>query len=142
MPTIVPRAVGIPIRRPQSDKRRHQIHSSRVGFTGSQGFDFRRGANQPQPVAKPLHDRAGNEYRTFQAIHHLPVQSPADGRQQIVVRGHRLVARVEQQKAAGTVGILGRTRLEAGLAERGRLLIATTGSNGNRRTSRSAVVSP
>ena len=37
---------------------------------------------------------------------------------------------VEQQEAAGAVGVLGAARLEAGLAERGRLLIA--GAAGNR----------
>ena len=48
----------------------------------------------------------------------------ADRGQQAVLAGHLLGAGVEQHEVAGAVGVLGLADLEAGLAERGRLLVA------------------
>ena len=122
--------VGIPIRRAEPDERRHQVHAVRIGHAGGQALDVGRLFDDAQPVAQPLHDRAGDEHRAFQAVGDLAAESPADRGQQLVLRGDRLVPRVEQQEAAGAVGVLGAADVEAGLAERGRLLVAGTAGDG------------
>ena len=85
--------VRVPIRRTQADERRHEIDAARIGRLGRQLLDLGRGADQAQPVAEPLHDRAGDEDRAFQAIGDLAADAPADRRQQAMPRRDRLLAR-------------------------------------------------
>ena len=54
----------------------------------------------------------------------LPLELIGDGGQQLVLRGHRRGAGVEQREAAGAVGRLDHARREAGLADGGGLLVA------------------
>ena len=77
-----------------------------------------------QPVAQPLHGGAGDEDGALQRIGALAVELVGDGRQQAVLGGDRLVAGIEQRKAAGAVGGLHHARREAGLADGGGLLVA------------------
>ena len=120
------RAAGslVPVRGAQADERRHEIDSARVGNRQGEVFDLGGRADHLQAVAEPLHDGAGDEDRAFQAIGDLVAEAPADRRDQAVLRGDRFVARVQQQEAARAVGVLRAARLEAGLAEGGRLLVA------------------
>ena len=120
------RAAGslVPIRGAQADEGRHEIDSARVGHRQGEVFDLGSRADHLEAVAEPLHDGAGDEDRAFQAIGQLAADPPADRGEQAVLRGDRFVARVQQQEAAGAVGVLRAARLEAGLAERGRLLVA------------------
>ena len=87
----------------------------------------------PQPVAKPLHGRPGDEHRAFEAIGRLPADLPADRRQQAMLRSDRPRAGVQQQKAAGAVSVLGFADRETGLTESGRLLVAGAAADRNLR---------
>ena len=78
----------------------------------------------PEPVAQPLHGGAGDEDRAFQRVGALSRELVGNGGEQLVLRGDRRRAGVEQGKAAGAVGRLDHARLEAGLADGGGLLVA------------------
>ena len=54
----------------------------------------------------------------------LPLELIGDGGEQLVLRGDRRRAGVEQRKAAGAVGRFDHARREAGLADGGGLLVA------------------
>ena len=128
------RAAGarIPIRRAEADERRHEIHAVGVVHLRHQLLDVRRRLDRLQAIAQPLHRRAGDEHRPFERVGDLAADLPRHRRQQPLLRRHRLGAGVEQHEAAGAVGVLRRARLEAGLAEERRLLIAGIAGDGNR----------
>ncbi len=125
MPTIVPRARGSQYGAPRPTNAGTRYTPSVSGDLLHQPFDVRRCGDRLQPVAQPLHRRAGDEHRPFERIGHVwpPICQPT-----VVSRplcdGHRRLARIEQHEAAGAVGVLRRARLEARLPEERRLLIA------------------
>ena len=90
-------------------------------------------ADDAEPVAEPLHRGAGDEDRAFERVGPLALELVGDGGEQPVPRHHRLVAGVEQREAAGAVGRLEHARLEAGLADRRRLLVAGDAEDRDRR---------
>ena len=67
-PAMVPRAYWSQCGAPKPGKRRHEIHAAAIRHAGRQRFDFRRGLDQPQSVAQPLHDRAGDEHAPLQRV--------------------------------------------------------------------------
>ena len=99
----------------------------------------------PQLVAQPLHRRAGDEDRCPRArTSTWPPMPPGDRREQ-AVRATRTGSSpgVHQHEAAGAVGVLRAARLEAGLTEERRLLVARdAGDRDARRRSSPASVSP
>ncbi len=123
----------IPVRRAEADERRHQVDAAGIGHRLHQPLDVGRGGDGAQPVAQPLHGRAGDEHRPFERVGGAAAEPPGDRGQQALGRGHRPLAGVEQHEAAGAVGVLGGARLEAGLAEERRLLVAGRAGNRNRR---------
>ncbi len=84
----------------------------------------RRLADEPEPVANPLDDRAADEDASLQRVGRPPAERPRDRRQQPVARGDRRLARVLEQEAARPVGVLGEARRQAHLPEERRLLVA------------------
>ena len=136
-PTRV-RARRGPSARPGRRRRRHHEHVVGVGDAGGQRLDLFRALDDAQPVAQPLHRRAGHEHAAFQHVRRFPGagragiwQAPAHGGQQVVGRAHRLVANVHQHEAAGAVGVLGHAGREAGLAEGSVLLVASHAGDGD-----------
>ena len=63
----------------------------------------------------------------------LAVDPPADRREQAVLGRYSLVTGIEQQKAAGAVGVLRGAWFEAGLPEERGLLVAGGAGDWNRR---------
>lgn len=116
--------VLVPVRGRQSRQRGHEVDASGVGNRRRQRLHLRRGADDPQPVAQPLHHRSADEDAPFEGVVDLVADLPGDGRQQVVFRGDGLFAAVHQQEAARAVGVFHRSRLDAHLSEQGRLLVA------------------
>ena len=76
--------------------------------------------SRSQPIERPR-DRDG----ALERVGRRRVAEPGrDGRDQPVTRGDRLLARVHEHETAGAVGALELARLEAGLSEQRRLLVA------------------
>ena len=123
--------VRVPVGRAQSHKSGYQINAAGVRHRHGKFFRFRCGADEFQLVAKPLNGSSSHEYRTFQGIGDFSVQSPCDGGQKAVFRGHRGISCMHQQKTSGAVGVFGRTGCEASLSKEGRLLVASGSCNGN-----------
>ena len=126
-PMIVPRAYGSQYGAPRPTNAGTRYTPSESGTVAASGLHLGRAADRLQPVAQPLHHRARDEHRPFQAVRHLAAHHPADGGEQAVLGRARLAAGVQQQEAAGAVGVLRAARLEAGLAEGRRLLVAGRG---------------
>ena len=120
----------IPVRRAEADEGRHEIDA--LGGIGLVGKRPGLGGllDDTQAVAQPLHGGAGDEDRAFQRVGALACELVGDGGEQLVFRGHRRGAGVEQREAAGAVGRLDHAGFEAGLADGGGLLVA--GDAGNR----------
>ena len=76
--------VTAPIGRTEADKCRYQVSTATVGDLRGQRLAVAGAFDHAQPIAQPLHHRAGDEDRTFQRIFHAPVQAPGDGGQQSV----------------------------------------------------------
>ena len=69
----------------------------------------------------------------FERVGAPAVELVGDGRQQAVARAHRHAAGIEQREAAGAVGRLDHAGLDAGLADRRRLLVARHAEHRDRR---------
>ena len=109
------------------------IDAARVGHRARQRLALGRGRDQPERVAQPLDQAAGDEHRAFERISALAAQLPRDRGQQPVARDRRLVAGMGEHEGAGAVGRLGLARAEAGLADRRRLLVAGHAAERDRR---------
>ena len=98
-----------------------------------------------EPVAQPLDRRARDEHAALERVASSRRRSATPpwsaGPRAEATRAR---ARVEQQEAAGAVGVLGHARLDAALAEeRGLLIAGDAGRSGMpRRAARRAAVSP
>ena len=121
----------VPVRGRKPRQRGHEIDAVGVGHRRRQLFDFRRRADDPQPVAQPLYDRAADEDAPFEGVVDLVADLQSDGRQQVVRRGDRLLAAVHQQETSRAVRVLHRPRLDAHLPEQGRLLVARNSRDGH-----------
>ena len=115
----------------QARERRNEVDPARVGNRGGKGLDLRRGADDPQAVAQPLHDRTPDEDASLEGVVHLPADLPRHGGQQVVLRKNRTIPAVHQQKATRAVGIFHRARFGAHLPEKRRLLVARNARDGN-----------
>ena len=115
----------VPVGGAQPGEGRHQHHPAAVGHARRQRLDLGRTLYQPEAVAQPLHHRAAHEHAALERIARRRLDAgPAHRGEQPVGRGHRRMAGVHEQKAAGAVGVLRHARGEAGLAEGRRLLVA------------------
>ena len=125
MPMIRPRACGSQCGAPSPVSAGHEDHA--LGVVDGRGD--RRGlggrADDLQAVAQPLHGRAGHEDRALERVGQLAVGgAPGRGRQQPGVGALERGAGVGEDERAGAVGALRVARVEAGLPEQRRLLVA------------------
>jgi hypothetical protein len=117
-----------PVRCEQAGKRRDDVAAAVVLDRTRERLYLRRRADQPQPVAEPLHERAGDGDRALQGVHGwLVADLVADGGEQAVRRAGQLAAGIEEQEAAGAIRALGLSPAEAGLPEQRGLLVAQRG---------------
>ena len=121
----------VPVRGGEPRERRHEIDPVGVGHRGGQLLHLRRGADDPEPVAQPLHHRTADEDTPFEGVIDLVADLPRDGRQQVVFRRDGLFAAVHQQETARAVGVLHRSRFDAHLSEQRRLLVACDACDGH-----------
>ena len=77
-----------------------------------------------QLVPQPLDGAAAVKDAALQRVGDGIVDAPRHGGHQTRAAADGSAAHVHQRKAAGAVGVLGITRMETGLAEEGRLLVA------------------
>ena len=116
--------IGVPVWSAQTGKCGNEVDAAVVGDAGREPLDLRRGADDAQPVAQPLHGRAGNEDTSLERVIGALATLPRHGGQQVVARRDRDLSGIEQHEAAGAIGVLGQPRLEASLTEQRRLLVA------------------
>ena len=119
-----PARVLTPMRCAQACQRRDEHHASRVRRLLRQRFDVLRFREQTQPVAQPLHRRAGDERASFESVCDFVSDLPRDRPQQAVARRRRFAARVHEQERSRAVGALRLSLGEARLSDERRLLIA------------------
>ena len=126
--------VGLPVRREQAAERRHDVQPAVVLDRLRQLLHLGRRLDQLEVVAQPLDERPGDRDRPLQAVDRVVVADLVpDGRQQARLGVHELGAGVDQHEVAGAVRVLGLPDVEAGLAERGRLLVAEVAGQGHAR---------
>ena len=118
--------------RAHARKGRHHHHLPAVRHPGGQRLDLGRRADDAQAVAQPLDQGAGGEDAAFEQVIGLPVATPGHRTEQPVPGGHGRTTGIDRQETSGAVGVLGHARLEAGLAERRRLLITRDARNRDR----------
>ncbi len=77
--------IGVPMRRTQPGKGRHEIHTTVVRYLCRERLDLAGRFDDAQAVTKPLHDRASDEDAAFECVLRHPVtEAPRDGGEQIV----------------------------------------------------------
>src|SRR5262249_10872556 len=82
-------------------------------------------SNDPESIAQPLDGGTGHEDGAFERVRDLAgCQLPGDGREQAFDRLRAFLTDVHEYERACAVGVLRHARLEAGLAEQRRLLVA------------------
>ena len=125
--------IGIPVRSAQADERRHDDDAARVGHAARPAASTSADVlMMPSPsrshctTAPAMNTEPSRQYVVLPPICQPTVVSS------LCFDSPRLLADVQQHEAAGAVGVLGAARLEAGLAERGRLLVARVAGDGNR----------
>ena len=106
--------LGIPMRRSNPDKSRHEIDALCVVSVGGENPALLSFSDHLDDVAQSLQDIISDEDRTFQRIGRLAVELVGNGRQRKALRAHDLAAGVEDGETAGAVGRLHHARLEAG----------------------------
>src|SRR3954469_10858228 len=120
-----PAGVGLPVRREQAREGRHDVQPAVVLHGLRELLDLGRRLDHLEVVAQPLHERPGDRDRALQAVDGVVVADLVAQRREHAALGlHRLRARVEQEEVAGAIRVLGLARRQAGLTERGRLLVA------------------
>ena len=78
-PAITPARVAPPVRREQAREGRHEIAAAVVLDRQRERLDLGRAADQPDVVAEPLHERAGDRDRALERVRRL-------GRAELVCR--------------------------------------------------------
>src|SRR5437660_2066206 len=118
-----PRAV-LPIRRVETRERWHEIDSSIVVDRSRQILDVRTFLDEAEVVAQPLHQGPGDGDTSLQRVlGRLVAKLVSQGSKQTMFRLHQAAPGIHEQKAASPVGVLGFSRLKAGLPHQGRLLV-------------------
>ena len=124
--------VHIPVRRAKADEGGNHVDAARVGHALRHPLGIRRGVDDAQAVAQPLHSGARHENRAFESILDFSVRAPRDGRHKAVFRLVDFRAGVHQHEAARAVCIFRHARLEAVLPEKRRLLVSRRARDGHR----------
>ena len=110
--------------RTKSRKRGHQMHTLRIRNACRQLARMRTIANDLQLVAQPLDGRTRRQDRSFQRVCRLARNAIRDRRQKPRRGPLQLLARIQHQEAARSVGRLHVTRRKTRLTHQRRLLVA------------------
>ena len=139
MPTIVPRAYGSHHGEPSP------VNAGTTNTPPVSGTDRRersglgRVGDDPEPVAQPLHRRAGDEDRAFHRVRHgRRTERPRDRRQQPVDRLGQRRPDVGEHERTGAVRVLRHAGLDARLPEQRGLLVAGDAADRHREPGRAA----
>ena len=125
--------VRVPVRRPSpvsagTNTTPPESGTDRASASLSAAFE------QAEPVAQPLHGRAGHEHRSLERVgQRAGAVHPRHRGQQPGLRPHDRGAGVGQHERPGAVGALGGAGREARLAEQRRLLVAGDARDRQRR---------
>ena len=82
--------VRVPVRRAQPGERGHEIDAAVVRHRRGERLDVATIADDAEPVAQPLHDRAADEDAAFERVRRLAAELPGDRREQLVRDATRL----------------------------------------------------
>ena len=121
----------IPVGRSETGQRRHEVDVIVALERFGKGFGLGGVCDQAESVAQPLDGSAGDEDRCLECVGDLIADSPRHGRKQTLGRIGRAGAGIQQDEAAGAIGVLGLTGAMASLAEQRCLLIACDPRDGN-----------
>src|ERR1700735_542176 len=123
---------GLPVRRIQSRKRGNEIDTSVVCHGSRQRLNVCAFLDEPEVVAEPLHERAGDSDAAFEGIlRGLVAKFVGYCGEQSKFRMNELGSCIFQHETARPIGVLRFTCLEACLADQRRLLVAENSRDGN-----------
>ena len=127
-----PARTVIPMRRVEARERRHEVDAAVVRHRLRERLDVGALLNQPEVVAHPLHERTGHRHAPLERVMRRRASDPVRDRRQQTTRGtHGRLAGVQQQEAAGAVGVLRLAGTEAGLTDQRGLLISQDAGDRN-----------
>ena len=82
--------------RAEAGERRNEIHAAVIGDAGREFLDFRRGFDDAEPIAQPLHGGARREDRALEGIRRTAgFKGVRDRSEQAALAAHDLRARVQ-----------------------------------------------
>ena len=113
----------IPIRSPQTGKRRDYIYSVRIKSFIRILLGLRCSLDHAHAVSEPLYGCTGYEHTALQCILYFIRSAGSYGREQSVPALYGVSPRIHQQKATCAVRILRFTLVETTLAEKCSLLV-------------------
>ncbi len=119
-----PARLRIPVGRAQAGEGGNEVDAIVAIERRREGLGVGGRVDDPQAVAQPLHRRARDEDRSLQGVRRGGADLPRHRREQSRCGLGRGKAGVQEREGAGAVGVLAETRIDAGLAEEGGLLIA------------------
>ena len=123
--------IGIPVRRTEPRKSRHDNHVVRIGNGFCKRIAFMCSFNKTEFVTQPFDERSADKHAAFKRVCNGTVYAERNRRQKLMGRSDRLCSRVHEHKAAGTVRRFRFAFVKAALTEKRRLLIADDGSDRN-----------
>ena len=129
-----PAGVGPPVRREEAREGGDDHHAAVVRHRGRGRLDLLGRGDDPEAVAKPLHERPGHGHGPLEGVaHRLPRPLVGDRGDEAVRRRRPLRPRVLEQEAAGPVGVLRVPGAEERLAEARGLLVPQHPRHGDAR---------
>ena len=122
--------IHIPVGRSETGECGDHIHTVRVFYAQSDLPALNSALDKPETVSEPLHHSACNEDRAFQGIAGPSSFVAGEGEDEAVFRLDFPGSCVQQQEAAGAVGVFRFAFKKAALAEQCRLLVTSDAGNG------------
>src|SRR5918998_4937995 len=106
--------VGVPVRRPESNERGHEVHVVVGVEARGELFGFFGALDDAEPVPKPLHSGPRNEDGALQRVlDGFVAEAPRYRGEHLALALYGLGARVHEGEGAGPVGVLGKALLES-----------------------------
>ena len=115
--------VRVPVRGAEASERGHEVHAIVAIQRSGQRLRLGRAGDDAEPVAQPLHGRAGDEDRCLERVRARVADAPRQRRHKPGRRRRHGEARVQQHERAGAVGVLAHARIHARLPEQRGLLV-------------------
>src|SRR5262249_44734384 len=120
----------VPVWRPQAHESRNKVDSPVVFESPGHNLSVFRGVDDAELIAKPLHDRAGDEYAALERVDSgLSIHLPGHGCEKVVPGSNKVGPGIEQHETTGAVRILVHARPGARLSKQRRLLVAGVAGN-------------